>query len=298
MTPSPATRTPLFWLGSLIFAAFLWGASFPLVKIMAGAFPPITLAALRGLGGALTLILWFSLRKESILPRSGRELLEWAMLGALNGWIANLLVSFALQTLPSGQAAMIQSCGPLITALIATQLFADERLTWRKLTGILIGMGGVALLIGPRLFGSGATPVSTLAMVGVALCYATGNIFVRLLKVADPKRLALGQQLTSAFFASIFALSFYGAESFAPAMDHIWPIIALGSLGTAAPIAIYMAVLRAIGPTKGSLTGYLVPAWAVIVSAITLGEAVGLREIAAGIIILTGVYVVTAAKNR
>lgn len=287
----------MFWLGLMAASSFFWGASFPLVKTMANDFPPIALAALRGSGGALTLMLWFAARGEGILPRSAREMLDWIVLGALNGWIPNLLVAFAVQALPSGQAAMIQSCGPLITALIATQLFADERLTMRKLSGILIGLGGVALLIGPRLFGAGGTALAAIAMLAVAFCYASGNIFVRLLPVADPKRLALGQQISSGVFAGAIAVFLHGPTGFHATSQHIWTILALGALGTAAPIAIYMAILRATGPTKASLTGYLVPIWAVIVSTLTLGEALSLRETIAGLIILAGVYVVTMAPR-
>ncbi|MCA3600744.1 MAG: DMT family transporter, partial [Methylobacterium sp.] len=148
MSERPALSTAQA-LGLMLLAAFLWGLSFPIIKAMAGAFPPITLAALRGAVSALTLLLWFSLMRQDLLPRSAREAFDWLILGALNGWIANLLVAYAMQTLPAGKAAMIQACGPLITALIASQLFADERITPRRLSGILVGLGGVALLIGP-----------------------------------------------------------------------------------------------------------------------------------------------------
>jgi drug/metabolite transporter (DMT)-like permease len=152
-------------------------------------------------------------------------------------------------------------------------------------------LGGVALLIGPRLFGTGATPLAALAMVGVACSYAAGNIFVRLMPVADPKRLALGQQLMSALFAGSFALVLHGPQSFAPVLVHWQPIVALGALSTGVPMLIYMAVLRAIGPTRASLTGYLVPTWAVIISALTLGEIISLREVIAGLIVLAGVWI-------
>lgn len=289
---------PEFILVSLLFAAFFWGLSFPLTKIMTGSFPPITLAALRGLIGAAALILFFLLIRQNVLPRSRREVIDWLVLGALNGWIANLLVAYAMQSLPAGQAAMIQACGPLITALLANRLFADEKLTPLRLLGILIGFAGVALLIGPRLVGASATPGAVLAMLSVAFCYASGNIYVRMMPVADPRRLALGQQITSGLAAALIALATVGPASFAAAPALLWTLVALGVVGTALPIVIFMYILRAAGPTRAALTGYLVPAWAVVISAIILAERIGMREAAAGAIILAGVYLTARAKTH
>jgi drug/metabolite transporter (DMT)-like permease len=291
---------PLSLIGAfslMLVAAFLWGLSFPLIKGMADAFPPTTLASLRGGISCLALLAWFLVLRESVFPQSGRELLDWVILGAVNGWIANLLVNSAMQTLPGGQAALIQSCGPLITAVLASVLFADERLTVRRLVGIAIGFAGVALLIGPKLLGTGGTPLAAIAMLGVAISYASGNIYVRLLPVADPKRLALGQQVMSGLFATLIAIAWAGPASYQAFAEHPVRVLLLGIVSTAAPIVLYMIAIRALGPTRASLTGYLVPAWAVALSAILMGESVGLREALAGAIILAGVYIVTARRE-
>lgn len=288
---------PELVFAALILAGFLWGWSFPLTKMMTTAFPPITLAALRGLIGAATLILWFAIVRQGILPRTGREVVDWLVLGALNGWIANLFVAYATQFLPAGQAAMIQACGPLITALIANRMFSDEKLTPLRFFGILIGFVGVGILIGPRMWGQAATPGAALAMLGVAFCYASGNIYVRRMPVADPKRLALGQQITSGLAATLITLMTVGPASFGAVSANAGLLLALGVFSTAMPIVIYMYILRAAGPTRASLTGYLVPAWAVVISALVLGETIGVREALAGSIILAGVYIVTRSRQ-
>lgn len=289
---------PELIFASLIACTFLWGWSFPLTKMMAGDFPAITLAALRGCIGATTLILWFFLMRQAAWPQSRKEVVEWIILGSLNGWVPNVLVSYATQFLPAGQAAMIQACGPLLTALMAHRLFSDEKLSPARLAGILVGFCGVALLVGPRMIGAGATPLAALAMLGVAFCYAAGNIYVRMMPVADPRRLALGQQIFSAIAATSLTLITVGPASFSGVSGNIGPLLALGVFSTAAPIVIFMYILRAAGPTRASLTGYLVPAWAVAISAVVLGERIGLREALAGFIILAGVYITTRAKSR
>ncbi len=289
---------PEFIFAGLILSTFLWGWSFPLVRIMTEAMPPITFAAVRGLIGGATLVLLFVALRRSFLPGSRQETIEWLVLGALNGWVPNLLVAYATRTLPAGQAAMIQACGPLLTALMANRMFSDEKLTPLRLAGILIGFAGVGLLIGPRMAGQNATPLAVLAMLGIALCYATGNVYVRMMPVADPRRLALGQQITSGLVATAIALVTAGPASFVGVSGNLGPLLALGVFSTAVPIVIFMYVLRAAGPTRASMTGYLVPAWAVAISAVVLGERIGLREAVAGVIILAGVYITTRAKSR
>ncbi|MCZ8183326.1 MAG: DMT family transporter [Beijerinckiaceae bacterium] len=293
-----ARLRPEWVLLALLTAGFFWGLGFPLMKMVSADFSAVALASLRGVLGGSTLMLWFLLMRQGILPRSRQETLDWLVLGALNGWIPNVLTAFATQSLPGGQAAMIQACGPLITALMASRMFSDERLTPWRLAGILIGFAGVGLLIGPRLAGSGGTPAAALAMLGVACCYASGNVYVRRLPVADPRRLALGQQVISGIAATLIALALVGPSGYAPLTQHAAPVLALGILCTAVPIVIFMYILRAAGPTKAALTGYIMPVWAVTLSALLLGEAIGLREAMAGIIILAGVAIVTRSRTR
>lgn len=293
-----ARLRPEWTLLALITAGFFWGLGFPLMKMVSADFNPIALASLRGLLGGSTLLIWFLLLRQGVLPRTRQELADWLVLGALNGWIPNVLTAFATQNLPGGQAAMIQACGPLLTALMASRMFADERLTPVRLLGIVIGFSGVGLLVGPRLSGTGGTPAAALAMLTVALCYAAGNVFVRRIPVADPRRLALGQQVTSGIAATLIALVAVGPAGYLPVLLHPGPVLALGVLSTALPIVIFMFILRAAGPTKAALTGYIMPVWAVTLSALLLGEAIGLREALAGVVILAGVAIVTRAKVR
>ncbi|MCA0401532.1 MAG: DMT family transporter [Proteobacteria bacterium] len=296
--PSLNGKSPLAIVGLMVLTGLLWGSGFPLIKMLDGAFPPITLAALRGLIGASALILWFLAIGEDIIPRSRREILDWIALGTLNGWLANVLVNYAIQTMPAGQASMIQASGPLITALLASQLFADERLTPRRLLGIALGIIGVALLVWPRLSGSGATALAALAMLGTAVSYSLANIYVRWLPVADPRRLALGQQVFSGLFASLIALFTTGAGSFAAFGTQYPLVLFLGLVSTAMPIVMFMFIIRAAGPTRAAMLGYIVPVWALVLSAILLGETLTLREIAAGFIILGGVYLVSMSRGR
>lgn len=183
---------------NLAICSLLWGSSYLFIKLMSGEVSALAIAASRGVLGAAVLSLWSLGRGRNPLPRRA-EIVPWIMLGTTNGWLPNVLVGYALVQLASGPAAMIQAAGPLVTALVAHLVFSEERLNRRRLGGILLGMIGVALLIGPRLFEGGGTALSVLAMIGAKLSYTVANLYVRTVPAAtgDPARLALGQQMFS-----------------------------------------------------------------------------------------------------
>ncbi|CAH1664570.1 Permease of the drug/metabolite transporter (DMT) superfamily [Hyphomicrobiales bacterium] len=284
---------------NLLTCSLLWGSSYLFIKLMSGQVPALAIAAGRGLLGAAALALWSLWRRQNPLPHRA-EIVPWIVLGTTNGWLPNVLVAYALTQLASGPAAMIQAASPLVTALGAHFFFAEERLGRRRLSGILLGMAGVALLIGPHLFEGGGTALSVLAMAGVALSYTTANLYVRSVPAAtgEPARLALGQQMFSGTIATALTLAVLGPSAFLPVADHLPAMLALGVLATAIPVTVFMRLIRAAGPTRAAMTGYLVPTVAVILGVVVLHENLELRQILGGCIILTGVFLVTTAPRR
>lgn len=269
-----------------------WATGFLFIKL-SGDLNPFVIAALRGLIGALSLALWFAVLRRSPLPARG-EWRHWLVLGAANGWGPNVLVAYALTQIGTAPAAMIQAASPLLVAALAHLLFAEERLTPRRLGGVLVGFVGMAILIGPAaLPGSGVSAAGVLAMAAVAVSYAGGNLYARGIREAEPARLALGQQICSGIPATLLALALSGPAAFAPVPQHIAPLLGLGILATAVPILSFMRLIRRAGPTRAAMVGYLMPVWTTILALLFLGEHVGLREIAGGAVVLTGVALVS-----
>lgn len=297
--PLPADPSRSFIAVNLLICSLLWGSSYLFIKLMSGEVSALAIAASRGLLGAAVLSLWSLGRGRSPLPRRA-EILPWIMLGTTNGWLPNVLVGYALIQLASGPAAMIQAAGPLVTALVAHLVFAEERLSRRRLGGILLGMAGVALLIGPRLFEGGGTALSVVAMIGATLSYAVANLYVRTVPAAigDPARLALGQQMFSGVIATALTLAILGPSAFLPLGSHLPVMLALGIFATAIPVTVFMRLIRAAGPTRAAMTGYLVPTVAVILGVVVLREALELRQVLGGCIILAGVFLVTTAPRK
>ncbi|MFM9973918.1 MAG: DMT family transporter [Beijerinckiaceae bacterium] len=293
-TQSQGDVSHSFVVMHLAACSFLWGNSFLFMKLIGDGLNPLVIASLRATGAFLVLAVVVALLGQSVLPK-GREWKDWAALGTLNGWIPNTLVAFSLQSMDSGPAALIQSSGPLMTAVLAHFLLAGEKLNVQKVTAVMIGLVGVGLLIGPQALSGTGTILAIAGMLMVALGYSLGNIYTRRIPTAEPLRLALGQQMFSTIFAGALGMSLFGFTGYAPASSHIWPLVMLSVFSTAIPIWIFMRLIRYGGPTRAAMTGYLVPAVAVATGMIVLQEPVLLRQIIGGAVVLIAVGIVTGA---
>jgi drug/metabolite transporter (DMT)-like permease len=173
-------------------------------------------------------------------------------------------------------------------------MFTEERLSPRRLVGVVVGFLGMGILIGPAaLPESGISAWGALAMVATAVSYAIGNIYARAVENADAARLALGQQIWSAIPATGLALALAGPGAFATVPDHAPALLALGIVATAIPILLFMHLIRSAGPTRAAMVGYLMPVWTTLLAILFLGEAVGARELVGGAVVLVGVALVS-----
>lgn len=288
----PAPPSPAFLVTNLLVCSMLWSTSFLFIKL-SGDINPFVLAAMRGLVGASAIASWFLLQAKRIRPEGG-EWRHWTILGTLNGWLPNVLVAHALTQIGTAPAAMIQASGPLIVAVLSHLLFADERLTPGRFIGVLVGLTGMGILIGPAaLPDSGISPWGVSAMVATAISYASANLYVRTIRHADPARLALGQQICSGFPATVLALALAGPSAFAAVPGSAAALVALGIISTALPILLFMRLIRRAGPTRASMVGYLQPVWTTILAILFLGERIGGREMIGGAVVLAGVALVS-----
>lgn len=282
----------------MLICSSLWGSGFLFMRLTGPDVSPVVLASIRGLVAAVALSVFFVARGDNPLPRRS-DLVTWLTLGTLNGWVPNILTAYATLHIATAQSAIIQAGGPLMVTVMAHFAFHDEKLTLRRLGGVLTGFCGMALLIGPAAFqGLSGEGLGFLAMLGVAICYAIGNIYARFVREMPPARMALGQQVVSASVATIIALVWSGTAGYAPVAEHALPLVALGLVATAIPITVFMGLIRLAGPTKASMVAYLMPLWATFFALTFLDETINLRQIAGGLVILLGVFIVSTAPRR
>lgn len=165
-----STRLSVRQLATLLTVAAVWGAAFLFIRVASPVLGPVALVAARmGLAGALLLACAAAANKLPSLRLSR----AFVVLGAL--WAAPfLLIAVAQLTLTASMAAVLNATTPLFSALLAVALLG-ERLTARRGAGVLVGVLGVAVVVGwtpPTL--SAAFVLSSLASLAAAALYALG----------------------------------------------------------------------------------------------------------------------------
>src|SRR6185436_16070949 len=158
----------------------LWSVSFIFVKVAGEEIPVFTLVLVRvGLASlALHLVLLASRRAY---PREPRLLLRYAAMGVLNNAIPFALIFHAMTSIGAGAASILNATSPIFALLIAHVVTADEKVTAAKLVGILLGVAGVAAMVGPGAALAGLTGglLPAGAMLLASFSYGVAAVFGR-----------------------------------------------------------------------------------------------------------------------
>ncbi|MDP2332069.1 MAG: DMT family transporter, partial [Reyranella sp.] len=212
------------------------------------------------------------------LWRAGTPWRQLLVMGALNNALPFSLIFWGQTTITSGVASILNATTPLFTVVVAHIFTRDERMTVRKLVGVLAGLAGVAILIGPDLGGSLWGQIACLA---AALSYAFAGIYGRRFKAlgVQPLQAAAGQLTASAMLILPIMLL---AESAWPMPSAVtWSAVAgLALLSTALAYVLYFRILAAAGATNLLLVTFLIPVTATLLGAVFLGERLELRQFA------------------
>jgi len=271
----------------LAAVALLWGASFMFIKIAVRELAPATLVAGRIGIGALTLALIVPfLAGGRATVTAIRENAGWLVfVGLINMALPFWLLSWGETRIDSGLASIIQGSVPIFNAVIAFGFFREVRVTGLRLVGVTIGFVGVALLVGAQPHGK---VLGALAVVGMALCYATGQLFAhRHLAAVPPPVVAFATTAVAALAVLPFGIA--QAPDHVPGWKTIGSVLALAIPLTALAFLLFYAIIAGAGAAYASLVTYLVPPIALAYGAIFLGERFGAAAIGGLAVILFGV---------
>ncbi|MEA2010922.1 MAG: DMT family transporter [Actinomycetota bacterium] len=277
--------------------ALMWGSTFLLMKVAVPSVPAFTMSGVRGLLAAA--ILWIAVRatrREAKRPHD-----SWVppmVLGTLSGWLPNVLTAWALLRLDSSAAGILSAAAPIFVVVLAHFFLASERISGIQVGGVVIGLGGVALIIGvtPASFG-GQDLLGQLAMVTVALSYAAGTVYARRIGPQDAPRLAMRQQLVAGVVAVAVALVLEQPWNVEPEPIAIAGIVGLAIWASAIPIWLYFRMLAHTRAVTVSLIAYLIPAVAVVLGALVLGEAIEPSAAVGLLVVLVGVFITTRQRS-
>lgn len=277
----------------LLGLTVMWGSAFALTKAAVAELAPDTVVAWRLVVGAGLLLTWWWVGGRR-WPRDRRLWLFFVMIALFGNIIPFNLIAWGQLHIDSGLAGLLMAVMPLFTLLLAHFAIPGERLTAARTGGFMVGLIGVAVLLGPdiRLDGPAGSPFlpATLAVLAGALCYALSTILSRLRPASD----ATTSAAATTTIGALMMLSTLrpGADAAAVASVSAGPLIAVALLGvfsTALAAVIYFRLIERAGPTFVAQLNYLIPVWAVLLGAAVFGERPAFTDYLAMAIILAGI---------
>ena len=275
----------------LLFAALgiLWGIPYLLIKVAVEDLAPSTIVLARTVLAAALLVPLAAARGQ--LRPALRRWPMIALFAVVEMAIPWPLLGYAEIHLPSSLAGLLIAAVPLVGALLMRFGPERERLDARRGAGLLIGLAGVAALVGFHVEGGEALAV--LALGGVVLGYAVGPVLLsrHLSDLPGLGVIALALSISAGLSAP---LGLVQAPRRWPSADVTLAVVALALFCTAAAFLVFFALIAEIGPVRASVVTYVNPAVALLLGALVLDERVtavtgaGFALILLGSVLATG----------
>ena len=268
------SMTPFEW-GLLILLSILWGGSFFFNGVIVKELPTFTAVVSRVALAAM--ILWLVMKfTGKKMPLSRPVWAAFLVMGLLNNVIPFSLIVWGQIHIASGVASILNATTPLFTVLVAHGLTTDEKLTGPRILGVLLGLFGVALMIGVDVTDALSNNVlAQLACLGAGLSYAFAGVYGRRFKAMGltPMATATGQVTASSIVLLPIVMWVDQPWTLAiPSAPVIWALIGLASVSTALAYLIYFRILATAGATNILLVTFLVPVSAIILGIMVLDE--------------------------
>jgi drug/metabolite transporter (DMT)-like permease len=277
----------------LLFLGVVWGSSFLFIGVAVKSVPPLTLAALRCVIGALVLLAAVRAMGHAI-PWSPRAWLSYLAMGLTNSAIPFMLISLGQTRIDSGLAAILIATVPIFTLALA-HAFTDDKITPRKAAGTLLGFIGIVLLIGPAaLAGVAAGVVGQLLVVGGALCFAITQVLVKRHRGGTPVVNAACSLTCSALWTVPFAFLLEQPWHASPTLEGVGALIALGLFSTGLSHLVFFLLIVRTGPSFVTLNNFISPPVGVAWGILLLGENPPWTAYVALAVILAGIAVATS----
>ena len=274
----------------LLLLAAVWGASYLFIKVAVEDIEPAPMMAVRTLLAAAVLLGYLAWRfgwsgAVADLRAAWRHCL---VLGVFNAAVPFWLIAWGEKYIDSGLAAVLQASVPIFNAIILLKVLPHERLSGVRLTGLAIGLVGVAVVTGIHPDGGWWAIAGALAVVASSLSYAGSGVYGQLAVSGTPGPvLATGSMLVGGLI--LLPLALFQLPDHAPSPEAIASLLALTLLGTALAQLVLFRMLALHGSARLSLVTYLMPGFALLYGALILDEEISLAMLAGLGLILGGI---------
>lgn len=280
----------------LLLLGIIWGSNFLFMKMAVAIIPPLEVACLRTLFGALP-IAGLAILTRSLHWGDWRYLHHFSAMAILANVGPYAFFVVGTQHLPSGIAGVVSGTVPFIAAATTAVALPAERLTRSVMLGITVGFAGVLLVtpLGPTgpLQAESSMLLGIMAILAGSVSYALALVyakrFVAPLELGSI-RLACYQMI----LAFVLLAPFVAPGHWPELLDHrtamMALIIGLGLFGTGIAFVIYYYLIATLGALKTASVYYIPPVVALVIGAVFAHETVGLRQIGGALLIMGGIF--------
>ena len=284
-------------MGMLVVLSVLWGGSFFFVEVLIEYLPPLTIVTLRV--GLAALILWgLIIVRKLPIPKTRQYWGALTVIGLLSNALPFCLIVWGQTQISSGLASIFNATTPFFTVIVAGIFLVDERITRQKVLGVVFGVFGAIILIGPEaLSGLDGPVLGQLAVIGASISYALSSVYSRRFKGwgVSPLIVVTGQvsMATIILLPIMLIVDKPWEQPFMPFVA-IGAIMGLAIFSTVIAFILFFRLIASAGATNATLVTFLIPISAVLLGVSFLGETfsgfqfAGMTLIGLGILVMDG----------
>ena len=280
-----------FDLFLLILLGLIWGSSFFNIKIATYSYEPFTLALIRVIFASIPL--FFLCRYKRIkIEAFSNNWKPYALIGLCNIAIPFTLIALGTAKINSYLAAILMSTTPMSGSILAHFFTKDEKITFYKSIGILIGFLGVIFLFFDKLVINETNYIFALIVILGSTFYSIGGILTLKLKKKGNENVTTSTTIWSVIFLFPLSRFFETPWLLNPTIDSTLALLYLGVVATGLAWLIRFRILTVNGLVFQTQVAYLIPIFGVLFGYFLMGEIITWRVLISLFIIIIGIYIV------
>ena len=275
----------------LTLLGVIWGSSFFNIKIATYSYEPFTLALIRVIFASIPLYILCKYKKIKIEGFS-RNWKPYALIGLCNIAIPFTLIAIGTSQINSYLAAMLMSTTPMSGSIMAHFFTKNEKITFFKSIGILLGFSGIVFLFFDKLIINEKNYLYALITILGSTFYSIGGIMTLRLKDKGNENVTTSTTLWSVIFLLPLSLLFETPWVLKPSIESTLALLYLGIVATGLAWLIRFRILTVNGLVFQTQVAYLIPIFGVLFGYFLMDAIITWRVLISLIIIIIGIYIV------
>lgn len=286
------------WL-RIVALGFIWGSSFLYAEILLRYLNPLMIVFLRvGLAGLTLLVI--CLMKRHYIKLTGNDLVNIGVMGALNNVIPFSLIVWGQQTTTGGLASIINASTAFFSILLAALFIPQERLTWNRIAGVLIGVVGVAVAVGPaNMLQVPENDIGKYLILLATISYAFAGVWAKLRMQNLPSLISATGMLVASALLMLPLLFLTDTFQVSPIDVYVFFLsFQFAVICSVFAYLLYFKILETTGAGNLLICTIIVPPSAILLEVLALDEVIGMRELVGLLIVTVGMVVLDGRLLR